>query len=466
MSESNGSNSEDKKTKVRRQPKPESVLTPTFAASRHNTSGTLWDRNQQGGGLLQRQCVCGTHTIGGGECDGCRRKREGSFLQRSDVTQLAENEGGQLSNGPQTSPASGPNYNFSEIPVRSGDTKQDQTDGTRQPAIRSHLASGTTEPAKAVIQRKGTLRNTVDNIKGTWQEFEGKHQQIKRELEGRFLPRLKAYSQQGMRELFSPSLLSSASSTHPSSSSASPTFSFSPSAFPPNLSTQLGGIPGRFEVPSGSPGTSPQSTYVTKGAGLQLEFPGALSSLSPKKEEVKQVASGLEHWVTEAVEGADRYFAEFRGGTEFAVDPLRIRFGQNTTTDPDFSIDTTAYESKSIISDRVNNVDVMIRQARGQLTKRQQNAEGQRYTGWIGYIEIKNKGNTWPFTPTDRQDPWEKGPSAFVSDKQIAHRAQARKLQPQSKDGRNIFWPAGSSKHIIVVRYFARGIDRTVRIML
>jgi pyrrolidone-carboxylate peptidase len=36
-------------------------------------------------GLLQRKCACGQHTIAGGECEECRRKREGT-LQRAAIT--------------------------------------------------------------------------------------------------------------------------------------------------------------------------------------------------------------------------------------------------------------------------------------------------------------------------------------------------------------------------------------------
>ncbi|HJP92678.1 MAG TPA: DUF4157 domain-containing protein [Pyrinomonadaceae bacterium] len=40
------------------------------------------------GGLLQRACACGQHTIGGGECDGCRKKAKG-FLQRAAVNAVS-----------------------------------------------------------------------------------------------------------------------------------------------------------------------------------------------------------------------------------------------------------------------------------------------------------------------------------------------------------------------------------------
>ncbi|SRR5579883_20627 len=36
-------------------------------------------------GLLQRKCACGQHTVGGGECEECRKKREGT-LQRAAIS--------------------------------------------------------------------------------------------------------------------------------------------------------------------------------------------------------------------------------------------------------------------------------------------------------------------------------------------------------------------------------------------
>ena len=33
-------------------------------------------------GILQRKCACGTHTIAGGECGDCKRKREATTLRR------------------------------------------------------------------------------------------------------------------------------------------------------------------------------------------------------------------------------------------------------------------------------------------------------------------------------------------------------------------------------------------------
>src|SRR5262245_59822154 len=62
MSEPKVLNGEDRRTRVRLQPKPSSVLTATSAASRPGTNGTLSGRNQEEGGLLQRQCARGIHT--------------------------------------------------------------------------------------------------------------------------------------------------------------------------------------------------------------------------------------------------------------------------------------------------------------------------------------------------------------------------------------------------------------------
>src|SRR6266545_7306830 len=39
-------------------------------------------------GLLQRKCACGNHTVAGGECEACRKKREAS-VQRAAVSASA-----------------------------------------------------------------------------------------------------------------------------------------------------------------------------------------------------------------------------------------------------------------------------------------------------------------------------------------------------------------------------------------
>ena len=125
MSEINGPNSEDKRSRIRRLPKPDSVLTPTFAASWRNTSDNLWDdRGQQESGLLQRQCACGVHTIAGGECDGCRQKRESNFLQRTTVNSVHNNASTlDLVPTEQPLPSSYAVRDFSQIPISTAQSK-------------------------------------------------------------------------------------------------------------------------------------------------------------------------------------------------------------------------------------------------------------------------------------------------------------------------------------------------------
>ena len=126
MGETNESNDGDKKNRVKRQPKTNSVLTPTFAASRYSTSSNWWDDgHQQGNGLLQRQCACGTHTIGGDTCDTCRKEQEFSFLQRAAI--ISGNQAVRQGSHPQvrddetaltfTASKNHLAYNFSQIPL-------------------------------------------------------------------------------------------------------------------------------------------------------------------------------------------------------------------------------------------------------------------------------------------------------------------------------------------------------------
>jgi hypothetical protein len=116
MSADNGSQENQKAAKIRQKPEPESILRPTFAPTRHDLRDTLWDRDQQGSGLLQRQCACGTHTIGGSSCDACRQKQE-SFLQRTHTTPITSSN----SQIPKTEMQNPPNSNFtrdiSQIPL-------------------------------------------------------------------------------------------------------------------------------------------------------------------------------------------------------------------------------------------------------------------------------------------------------------------------------------------------------------
>lgn len=114
MSDGTDTQKKQKAAKVRRKPEHESILRPTFAAARHSTNETLWDRGQQGSGLLQRQCACGMHTIGGVKCDTCRRKRESSTLQRtasSDTDELS------ATNEVQNFQPSNLCCDFSQVPV-------------------------------------------------------------------------------------------------------------------------------------------------------------------------------------------------------------------------------------------------------------------------------------------------------------------------------------------------------------
>src|SRR3954464_14263023 len=66
------------------------------------------------GGLLQRKCGCGTHTIGGAECDGCRA--EGRKLKRAAVNHA---EASDAQPDAQARPRSGHGFNhdLSRVPV-------------------------------------------------------------------------------------------------------------------------------------------------------------------------------------------------------------------------------------------------------------------------------------------------------------------------------------------------------------
>ena len=37
-------------------------------------------------GILQRKCACGNHTVAGGECQACRKKKRESTLQRAAIS--------------------------------------------------------------------------------------------------------------------------------------------------------------------------------------------------------------------------------------------------------------------------------------------------------------------------------------------------------------------------------------------
>lgn len=192
----------------------------------------------------------------------------------------------------------------------------------------------------------------------------------------------------------------------------------------------------------------------------------------PQKKEAKEVASGLSHWVTEATEGADRYYAELRSAKDSKADPLEVYMGKDTDKEPDFSIHTakenTSYESKSLITDKVTSVDGMIRQARGQSAKRQNHPQFGMYTGWHNHIEIKNINNTWPFPPSEvkkmKIHPWAApGQPEYVNDNKIIDRAKDRNLKPQDKKGNYIALPVQQqNKHQIDIVYLYGGIHRPI----
>ena len=77
MSETKSSKPGEKAAKILRKPEQESVLSPTFSAFRQAGRGSRQPYPPSGNSLLQRQCACGTHTIGGGVCDACQKKGEG-----------------------------------------------------------------------------------------------------------------------------------------------------------------------------------------------------------------------------------------------------------------------------------------------------------------------------------------------------------------------------------------------------
>ena len=153
MSETSGSQEKQKAVKARQKPEPESILRSTFAA-RQSTNSISWNRNGQGSSLLQRQCACGTHTIGGGECETCQRQHNSNFLQRmtpsssnqeSQQRMQASVEKGEIA---QTNIiASHPTYEFSSIPIRT-------TSGGRQ-----HLNTGT--PSIQLVRQSNMTHKTV-----------------------------------------------------------------------------------------------------------------------------------------------------------------------------------------------------------------------------------------------------------------------------------------------------------------
>lgn len=155
MSEVNGPQQKEKVAKVRRKPERDSVLHPTFANVRHNSTGSEWlERQTQRGGFLQRQCACGTHTTGGGECNTCRQKREANFLQQTAINTTSEQA--ILSDRAEVlaPPDLGIVRDFSHIPVH---TKNVQSKRTIQPNLITHdlpLISHPSRNNSTLIQRR------------------------------------------------------------------------------------------------------------------------------------------------------------------------------------------------------------------------------------------------------------------------------------------------------------------------
>ncbi|HRW99963.1 MAG TPA: ADP-ribosyltransferase [Cyclobacteriaceae bacterium] len=166
----NGAQEKQKAAKVRRKPEYESVLQPIFAAARHSVNGTLWGRNQQKRGLLQRRCACGTHTIGGGECDTCRRNRETDFLQRTAITEVHNNNSLDDPAEPHTFPKSGFTYNFSQIPAHTTASQPKSNQGSIQ------MIEQTSTPGKLSTKLKQNLvfiqRQNTDEHEGSDQGVE------------------------------------------------------------------------------------------------------------------------------------------------------------------------------------------------------------------------------------------------------------------------------------------------------
>jgi len=90
----NETNNKEKTTKVRLRSEHHSIQRFAFTAIRHATTNSSFHDHQHNGGVLQRQCDCGKHTIGGGECETCRQKHGASFLQRTPGDGSAENRTG------------------------------------------------------------------------------------------------------------------------------------------------------------------------------------------------------------------------------------------------------------------------------------------------------------------------------------------------------------------------------------
>src|SRR5262245_55318644 len=69
----NTTNNHEKTTKIKHVPKHESIFTPTFAAAHHTLNDDPHMSQYTQHDWIQRQCGCGRHTIGGGDCEECKK---------------------------------------------------------------------------------------------------------------------------------------------------------------------------------------------------------------------------------------------------------------------------------------------------------------------------------------------------------------------------------------------------------
>ena len=157
MTDASETQKKQKATKVRRKPEGESVLRPTFTVARHTPNEAVWDANQQGSNLLQRQCACGTHTIGGSECDDCRHKRESSLLQRADINNLPKTFETSSSVEPQHSPATNLTHNFGHVLIGE---KVPNWQPTTNPPILQHSIQRQSQLISGIVQR-----TPIDDVK-------------------------------------------------------------------------------------------------------------------------------------------------------------------------------------------------------------------------------------------------------------------------------------------------------------
>jgi hypothetical protein len=100
----------------------------------------------QKGNMLQRQCACGNHAPGGGECAECKKKREGATLQRSAFNAAP------LAGAPRHHTEANHQHDFSLVPVRAS---SNSASSTRIRFNREDLPSPAPIQAKLAINQPG-----------------------------------------------------------------------------------------------------------------------------------------------------------------------------------------------------------------------------------------------------------------------------------------------------------------------